>query len=88
MQTLVLAILLAAVFSLLSERLQHTLQDALKRRRALVWLTPPILTAVFLLASAVAGPVNWELIAIVLAYTCAPVACAWFAWDFAAICKK
>jgi len=85
MQTLVLAVLLAMVFALLCEGVQRWLRDTLLHRRAVVWLAPPLLTAIFLAASVVAGPLNWELIAIVLVYTILPVACAWFAFDFAAI---
>ncbi len=79
MQILVLAVLLVMIFSLLAEGLQRRVQTALRRAPALLWLAPLGLTAVFLLASAAAGTVNWQLIAIVLAYTLAPVACAWFA---------
>ncbi len=85
MQTLVLAVLLVMVFALLAESVQRRLQDALRRRPAAVWLLPPFLTALFLAASAVAGTVNRDLIAIVLVYTALPVVCAWFALDFAAI---
>jgi membrane protease YdiL (CAAX protease family) len=64
---------------------QRGLQDALARRRTLVWLAPPLLTGIFIAACLISGTVNFELIAIVLAYTTMPVICAWFAWDFAAI---
>ena len=84
-QTLFLAILLAAVLALFSQALQRRVQDALRRSPARIWLVPPALTGIFVLASAVAGTVNWKLVLIVGAYTTAPVACAWFAMDFAAI---
>lgn len=85
MQTLFLVLLLAAVFSLFAPRVQGGLQEALRRRPALVWLAPPGLTAIFLLACLTEAAVNWELAGVVLAYTTAPVICAWFAWDLAAI---
>jgi membrane protease YdiL (CAAX protease family) len=85
MQTPFLVLLLAVIFTLLCDAVQRRLQDTFARRRALVWLAPPLLTGVFLLASTISGIVNLELLAIVLAYTTAPVICAWYAWDFAAI---
>jgi membrane protease YdiL (CAAX protease family) len=86
MQVLLLTLLLAAVLALLAERTRRELQAAFERRRALVWLLPPLLTGYFLLASQCAGPISWPLIAIVLAYTAAPVACAyWGASDFLTI---
>lgn len=77
--------LLAGVLALLSQALQRRLQTALRRSPARIWLVPPLLTAVFLAASALEDTVNWELVLIVGAYTTAPVVCAWFAMDFAAI---
>ena len=45
-----------------------------------------MLTAFFLAASVASGEVSWELMLIVLAYTCAPVACAWWSGpDFVTI---
>jgi membrane protease YdiL (CAAX protease family) len=79
MQTLVLAILLAAIFALLSQALQRRIQSALRHSPAAVWCVPPALTGIFLLASVVAGTVSGELILIVGVYTAVPVACAWFA---------
>ena len=77
MQTLCLALLLAAIFALLCARVQQGLQRGLHRRPALVFLAPPLLTSLFLLASLAAGEWNGELILIVLAYTLAPVLCAY-----------
>jgi membrane protease YdiL (CAAX protease family) len=83
MQILFLGLLLAAILGLLSQGLQQRLRWAFERRRRAVWLLPPLLTAYFLLACICAGTVKWALIAIVLAYTVAPVACAWWgASDF------
>jgi membrane protease YdiL (CAAX protease family) len=83
MQGLFLGLLLAAILGLLSERVQRGLQDALKPGRARVWLLPLVLTGYFLAASLWVGQGNWALIAMVLGYTAAPVACAyWGASDF------
>jgi len=85
MQTLVLALLLAAVFSYFSPAVQGRLQNALGRKPALVWGLPPVLTAVFAVAAAVAGAFSLPLAAMVLVYTAAPVAAVWLGGDFAAI---
>src|SRR5215471_7640443 len=83
MQILFLGLLLAAIAGLLSPGLQQRLFKAFERRSAFVWLLPPLLTGYFFLASFWAGSVHWALVAIVLAYTTAPVACAWWgASDF------
>jgi membrane protease YdiL (CAAX protease family) len=83
MQILFLGLLLAAIAGLLSPALQQRLFKAFERKSALVWLLPPLLTGYFFLASLWAGSVHWALIAIVLAYTTAPVACVyWGASDF------
>jgi membrane protease YdiL (CAAX protease family) len=86
MQLLLLTLLLAAILALLFERTRDELQAAFDRSRALIWLLPLLLTGYFLLAAWCAGPVSWPLIAIVLAYTAAPVASAyWGASDFLAV---
>jgi len=77
MQTLYLALLLAAIFALLAGPVQQGLRTALHRRPLLLFLAPPLLTALFLLASLAAGTWNAELILIVLAYTVAPALCAY-----------
>ncbi len=76
MQTFYLAVLLAGILALLCEAVQQGLRRALQRRPALVFLAPPILTAIFLLASLSTGTWNGELILIVFAYTLAPTVCA------------
>src|SRR6266567_3885284 len=78
MQIGFLGVLLAAIFSLFVERMQAGLREALRRRPAGVWIVPPALTLYFLAASAAVGEVSWALVLIVLAYTAAPVACAWW----------
>jgi membrane protease YdiL (CAAX protease family) len=86
MQFVFLGVLLAAIFALFFVPVQQGLREGLRRRRLLIWLLPLILTGYFLAASATAGEVSWELILIVLAYTCVPIACAWFrASDFLTI---
>jgi membrane protease YdiL (CAAX protease family) len=74
-QTLFLALLLAAIFAFFPTPVQRGLQDALRRRPALLWLAPLVLTAVFLAASVVASAVSIAQMLVVLAYTCAPVLC-------------
>jgi membrane protease YdiL (CAAX protease family) len=78
-QTLFLACLLATILALLSRTLQRLVQEAMRRSPARIWLVPPLLTGLFLIASLISGAVNQELMLIVLLYTAAPVACAWFA---------
>jgi membrane protease YdiL (CAAX protease family) len=73
-----LGALLAAILGLLSERAQAAMRTAFKQRPWGVWALPPFLTGYFLLASLAAGQATWALIAIVFAYTLAPVACAYF----------
>src|SRR5215468_2818890 len=86
MQTVFLAILLAAIFSLFFDRVRDGLSTAMRQHPGLVWVVPPVLTAFFLAASVASGEVSWELMLIVLAYTCAPVACAWWSGpDFVTI---
>jgi membrane protease YdiL (CAAX protease family) len=74
--TLVLILLLAAVLSLLSVRLQKGLQTVLRERPALLWAAPVFLTAVFAGASVLAKAFSIPLTLAVLAYTLAPTACA------------
>ena len=72
-----LGALLAAVLALLCERPQAAMRTAFKQRPRVLWALPPLLTGYFLLASWAAGQANPSLIAIVFAYTAAPVACAY-----------
>jgi len=73
-----LGALLAAILLLLCERPQAAMRAAFKQRPWILWALPPFLTGYFLLASSGAGQANPSLIAMVLAYTVAPVACAYF----------
>jgi membrane protease YdiL (CAAX protease family) len=74
--TVVLILLLAAVLSLLSGALQKRLRSRLARTPALIWAAPVVLTAVFAGASVLAQAFSLSLTLAVLAYTLAPVACA------------
>lgn len=77
MQATVLAVFLAAVLALLSNRLKSRLHGALKRRPTLVFAAPAVLTAAFALSAAAAGAASLGLVAAVLAYTLAPAVCVW-----------
>ncbi len=77
MRTLVLALLLAAVLWFLLPAPQDRLRRLLKGRPGLVWGVPLLLTGVFAAASLLAGAFSPSLMALVLAYTMAPVACLW-----------
>ena len=74
--TIVLVLLLAAVLSLLSVSLKSRLRAALSKNPKLIWLAPPALTAIFAAASLLPDAFSIPLTLAVLAYTCAPVACA------------
>lgn len=77
MQTWWLVALLAAIFAMLCARVQEALRNVLHRRPVVVFLAPPGLTAVFVLASLAAGEWSAELALIVLIYTVLPVLCAY-----------
>jgi len=55
MQTLVLALLLFSILTLLLEGVQNRIRAVLHRNGALVWSVPFLLTAIFVLASFLAG---------------------------------
>jgi membrane protease YdiL (CAAX protease family) len=76
-QTLVLALLLALIFSFFLERVQSRLRSALHNRFALIWLAPLLLSALFGAAAFLAGAFTLRLALLVLAYTAAPVLCAY-----------
>ncbi len=76
MQTAFLGLLLAAVFSLLSSTVQKGLRGPLQRQPRLIWLVPPVLTAVFVCAAVLANAFSPALSLMVLGYTAAPVLCA------------
>src|SRR5580704_14507795 len=75
LQTATLAVLLAAIFAFFAAPVQRGLQGALRRRPALLWAAPLLLTAVFVAASAVVSAVSAAQTLVVLAYTGAPVLC-------------
>ena len=74
--TLVLVLLLAAVLGLLCEPLQKRLRSLLRQHPRMIFAVPPLLTAVFALASVWAGAFSPALTLAVLAYTLAPVVSA------------
>jgi membrane protease YdiL (CAAX protease family) len=76
-QTAFLILLIAAVFSLLAPGLQRRLQALFQRRPAAIWAFPLLFTALFQAASSVAGACRLSLGLLVLAYTAAPVLCAY-----------
>jgi hypothetical protein len=76
-QTLFLALLLAAVFALFLPSAQLRLRALLHSAPATVWALPFLLAGVFAGASLLAGAYSVPLLAMVLAYAAAPVACLW-----------
>jgi hypothetical protein len=77
MHTVFLAVLLAAVFACFAPAVQDRLQKTFHARQAAFWCVPVLLTAVFSAAAASAGALSPALGILVLAYTAAPVACAY-----------
>ncbi len=77
MQTAVLGVLLAAIFSLLANRARRFLETILHRRAAWIWAAPLLLTGVFTGAAALVGVYSAPLTLMVLGYTAAPVLCAY-----------
>src|SRR5580658_75384 len=76
-QTAILVLLLAAVLAFLAPAAQQLLETALHRRPAWIWAAPPLFTAVFSGATALAGACSLPLALLVLGYTAAPVVCAY-----------
>ena len=76
MQTLVLALLLAAVLAFLLPGAQNRVRAAFDARPAAIWAVPVLLVAIFSSAAALAGAFSFPLAVLVLAYTAAPVVCA------------
>jgi hypothetical protein len=74
-----LAVELAAVFALLVPKAQAGLRALLQGRPRTVWAIPFLLTGVFAAAAWAAGAFSTPLIAMVLAYTLAPIACLYAA---------
>ena len=95
MQAFFLIPVLLIILGFFSGGLQTRVHNLLRARPRALWTLPPLLAAVFGLASILAGAWSWQLELMVLAYTAAPVVCATVAgpgpaigpslWDFAAI---
>ena len=77
MQTLVLALLLAAVLAFFLPEVQGRVRGVLHAHPVIVWAVPFLLTAIFSGAAALAGAFSFSLALLLLGYTAAPVACAW-----------
>lgn len=77
MPTLVSAILLGAVVSLLSVRAQSRIRKTLQRRPGAIWGLPVLLTAIFSGAALLAHAWSPWLSFWMLAYTVAPVGAVW-----------
>jgi membrane protease YdiL (CAAX protease family) len=76
-QTLVLALLLAAVLAFFLPEVQGRVRGVLHAHPVIVWAVPFLLTAIFSGAAALAGAFSFSLALLLLGYTAAPVACAW-----------
>src|SRR5580692_11740930 len=76
-QTAVLALLLAVILAFPSPALQRFLQGVLHGSPVWIWAVPPLLTAVFSGAAALAGAFSVTLAAMILIYTGVPVLCAY-----------
>jgi membrane protease YdiL (CAAX protease family) len=76
-QPVVFVLLLASIFAFFAPRLQRLLQKVLHCRPNLIWAAPFLLTAVFTSAAWLTGAFRVPLSLLVLAYTAAPVFCAW-----------
>jgi membrane protease YdiL (CAAX protease family) len=77
MQITFLGLLLAAVFGLFIPSAQIRLRGLLHGAPLTIWAVPFLLTCVFAAAATLAGAFSFELVGMVLAYTLAPVACAY-----------
>jgi membrane protease YdiL (CAAX protease family) len=75
-QYAVLALLLAAILSLLGSGAKQRLRLVLHRRPAYIWVAPVLLSAVFAGAAWMAGAFSLRLAALILGYACGPVLCA------------
>jgi uncharacterized protein len=76
-QTAVLVLLLVAILAFLAPASQQFLRTALHRRPAWISVAPILFTAVFSGAAALAGVRSVPLALLLLAYTAAPVLCAY-----------
>jgi len=73
MQTLVLALLLAAVFSLFSPAVQERLRHSFHHRPSIVWILPFLFTGFFGAAAFLVSACSWPLCLLVFVYTAMPV---------------
>lgn len=78
-QTIVLALLIAAVFGFLASPVRARLRSLFHRRPEAVWIAPVALTAAFAAAATIAGAAGVRLNLAVLAYTIAPTLCVFLA---------
>jgi membrane protease YdiL (CAAX protease family) len=76
-QTLVLALLLAAVLAFFVPFVRNRVRGVLHAHPVIIWAVPFLLTAIFSGAAALAGAFSGPLALLLLGYTAAPVACAW-----------
>jgi len=77
MQITFLALLLAAVFTLFVPSVRNRLRGLLHGNPRAIWAVPLLLSCVLAGAAALVGAFSFELVAMVLAYMLAPVACAY-----------
>ncbi len=82
---LILAFLLAAVFSFFVPAAQHRIRELFRRHPEAIWAVPFLLTAIFSGAAAMEGALSVKLALLVLGYTTAPAICARVHADFLAI---
>jgi membrane protease YdiL (CAAX protease family) len=80
---LIPAVFLLGILALLAPGVQRFLQDALKRRPALLFAIPATLSAIFLANAAQLGAFSVPSTCLILAYTFLPAICAYLTWpDF------
>ena len=84
-ETIIIALLLAAILAFLSATAQNRLKHALQGRTGRIWIVPLLLTSIFAGAAALAGAFTWPLVLTVLVYAAAPVLCARLNLPFLAI---
>ena len=77
MQTLVLALLLAAVLAFFLPAVQDRVRAALHARPATIWAVPFLLVTIFSGAAVLAGAFSFPRALLALGYTALPVECAW-----------
>src|SRR5260370_12577081 len=75
-QMAVLALLLAAILSLLASAPKRFLKETLQRSPAGIWAAPLVLSAAFSGAATLAGAWSLPLALLALAYTAVPLLCA------------